>query len=228
MTESDNMIIKYLEAESKVSTGNILEMTNQPEKKLFPKSTRSLIWYNTESIIAEKSNAEETLDFTYVYRVLENVQNPQNLLEFLKRTSTCGYIEAASPLAECVKVEGDFRGHILSRYIIWVSDDHTLNLLPKYSFYSTISVQEEFEKNLTDMLKTYPHYMNTYYQWDPEHPIKYVLYEHGVNFNLFKDYSRLLEVAIEQSVKSSNGFLSRINEFTNVNKVVDDSVSKST
>lgn len=224
--DSHQIIVKFLEAHLRINTGQILETTIQPSQKLFPKSTQSLIWYNIESVLG-KSPKEESFDFAYVYRILENTQNPQKVLEFLRQNATCGYIETSSPLAECIKTEDNFRGQILTRYIVWASEDGVLHLLPKYPITSSIDIKEEFELQWKDMLKTYPHYKSTYYCWNPDKPIKYILYEHGVNFNLFKDYSRLLEVAIEQSVKSTNAFLSHINEHSTVNKV-DDSIPKPT
>jgi len=58
----------------------------------------------------------------------------------------------------------------------------------------------------------------SYYAWSPEKPLRYVIYEQGLNFDVRKDYPELLKQAIEETVQSTNDFLNHININKNIFK----------
>jgi hypothetical protein len=221
-------IVKYLEkCVPETKDAFILEMTSNPTEKVFSCSNRHISWYNIP-----KDLDNDTYEFVYMRHTLEKLQNPQDFLEFLRMYSTRGYIETTSPLVEMMKriqnVELKHRGHLLNRYIIWTDPDtNILHILPKYSLFEYISVSEEFENNMRNMLQKHPHYWNNYYYWDSTNPIEYILYQHNVNFDLEKDYDNLITKAIQDSINFSNKFLSHINDNKDIFKDIYDTLSKS-
>jgi hypothetical protein len=227
--DSQRIIKEYLKMEYKLDEKqDILEISDQPDKRIFEYSNQSAKWFNAESVLQSNPISSH---FSYLHQVLEKFQNPQQVLEKLQEYSPSGYIQSLSPLREYLKQKNTYRGHELSRFIVWVSpEDHVLHLLPKYSFFNAISIQSEFEQQLTELLEKYSHYGYTYYTWSPEQPIRYILYQHGVNFNLYTQYASLLQTAIEQSVASTNKFLGHINHINNVTPTnkLDDTLPEST
>lgn len=219
MKSRNEVLIHYLQSQSHDTiTGNILEITDTPHKKVFPSSTHSIPWFSMETTL--ESN-ETKFDFVYISKVLEKSQRPQRIIELLRKRSSYGFIEAHSPLTECLKMTNNVRGDPLSLYILWVSENNTINILPKYSFFSSISIDPTFSKEMLELLEKYSHYDSIYYTWSPQSPLRCVLYEHGINFDVFTDYPKLLIQAIEDSVKSTNLFLGRINDVSILNKVND-------
>jgi len=232
MTESKEIIQAYLKSEFKLTEEqNILEISDQPDKRIFDYSNQSLKWVFVESTLLKNPTS---WNFSYLHLVLEKLQNPQKVLDVLQQYSSSGYIQSPSPLREYTRNKNTYRGNELSRWIIWVSpEERVLHLLPKYAFFDNISIQPEFEQQLTELIETYPHYGFTYYTWSSTQPIRYMHYEHGVNFNLYSQYASLLQNAIEQSVASTNKFLGLINETNHINSKtpthkLDDPVPEST
>jgi len=215
----NSQIIQYLEKNVPESKEfEILEMTDSHIQKIFPLSTRQINWFNIPKDIYEDSYL-----FTFIRHSLEKMQNPHEFLDCLRKKSLKGYIETSSPIVEILRriqnVNLKHRGHLLNRYIIWTeSDTNILHILPKYSFIEHILISENFENEMRILLKKYPHYWNTYYTWDIERPIQYIIYQHGVNFFLERDYHTLIIKAIQESIKSSNKFLSHINNNDNIFK----------
>jgi|688.fasta_scaffold150939_3 hypothetical protein len=191
-------------------------LETEPHKhvRMFPYSNRSLMWSRIPGLTRFMP-----MDFVYMFNTLEKLQNPHHFLERLKGTVTKGYIQTSSPIHECLYYEKPCRGNILNRWIIWVeTETNCLHLLPKYGVFEYISLAPDFEKSMTDLLSTYPHYLYSYYAWSPEKPLRYVIYEQGLNFDVRKDYPELLKQAIEETVQSTNDFLNHININKNIFK----------
>ena len=192
----------------------ILEITDSTDQlRIFPMSTKCLKWYNINFI------KYTPVDFVYVLNVLEKLQNPQYLLEQLKTISPIGYIQTASPISECLYSKYPCKGDILNRWIIWVNyETNTLHLLPKYGFFEYVKLAKEFQTDMENLVQKYPHYSYSYYAWNPSRPLKYIIYEQGLNFDVRTQYPDLLKTAIESYVKSTNEFLNHINVKNNIFK----------
>jgi hypothetical protein len=149
---------------------------------------------------------------------VEKLQQPQQYLDTLAKTSIRGYIQGASPIWEAIRHgKNSCKGHILNRWVLWV-DNNVLHLLPKYTYFEYLTFTEQFQDEMTRLLQVYPHYRSMYYTWSPSKPLRYIVYEHGVNFDVQKDYPRLLTMAIEGTMKSANEFLNHINMKSNIFK----------
>jgi hypothetical protein len=201
---------------------DILEITDViDELKVFPLSTKWFKWYNINLMEPIK------VDFIYILNILEKLQNPQNLLDQLVKMSPIGYIQTASPIVECLYLNYPCKGEIMNRWIIWVdAEKNTLHLLPKYGFFEYIKLAKDFQTDMENLIKNYPHYSHSYYAWSPSKPLKYIIYEQGVNFDVKTQYPDLLKIAIENHVKTTNYFLNHINVKTNIFKD-NDSISRS-
>lgn len=154
-------------------------------------------------------------NFLYCRHTLEDIQNPQHAFNELCRISPRGYIETPSPLIELSKSIdsfGNYRGYSHHRYIVW-SDitTNTLYFLPKYPIIEHIIHDKYLEKLYNHIANNYPLYWNNYYIWDDNtHPPKIVVFRNGINMNIRKDYSRLLNEAIHKSIEYTNAFISFI------------------
>jgi hypothetical protein len=191
-----------------------LESESRQRIRIFPRSTRALLWSHIPVI-----SRIPQMDFVYMLNTLEKLQNPHLLLERLKVASPRGYIQASSPIQECLYHEKPCRGNGLNRWIIWVErETNCLHILPKYSVFEYITLSSDFEKSMKEMVSIYPHYLFTYYSWSPDNPLQYIMYEQGLNFDARKDYPELLKQAIEESVQSTNDFLNHINTNKNIFK----------
>jgi hypothetical protein len=198
----------------------ILEITDATDQlRVFPLSTKCFKWYNINLM------KPVSVHFIYILNILEKLQNPQTLLDQLVKMSPIGYIQTASPIAECLYSNYPCKGEILNRWIIWVDSD-TLHLLPKYGFFEYVKLAKDFQTDMENLIKNYPHYSNTYFTWSPSKPLKYILYEQGLNFDVKTQYPDLLKTAIESHVKSTNQFLNHINVKNNIFKD-NDTVSRS-
>jgi len=204
----------------------ILEITDAMDQmRVFPLSTKCLKWYNINFF--RKIMKNNSLDFVYVLNVLEKLQNPHHLLDELKEVSPIGYIQTASPISECLYNKYPCKGDILNRWLIWVNyEDNTLHLLPKYGFFEYVKLAKEFQTDMENLIQKYPHYSYSYYTWSPSRPLKYIIYEQGLNFDVKTQYPDLLKTAIENYVKSTNEFLNHINVKNNIFKD-NDSISRS-
>lgn len=194
---------------------HILEMTHYPESDVFMKDSHKLNWCTStpESILSGT-------DCMFVRHALERVQKPQEFLEQMKKNVRKGYIETTSIFSEMTNEiyrGAHYRGHLLSKYIIWVSQpDNRLHILPKSPIIDYIQVDKEFENDIRTALKAIPYYWNSYYMWDENKPLEWTYYQHGVNFDANKDYPDILQIALEQSMKSIREFLKYINEKNNI------------
>jgi hypothetical protein len=178
-------------------------------EKCFSKSTIQMNWCDLESNI---ENYLGMCDFVYIRHALEKCDHPRAVLQALTQVAPRGYIEFTSALVETLRgvhhSKALYRGHVLNKFIIWVSkEDRVLHILPKFSILEYVKMPVEFEEKIQGILNQYPHYWNSYYMWDENNPIHYIYYQHGVNFHIEHDYTRLLEIAIDQSVQSTNDYL---------------------
>lgn len=208
-------IIDFIETLVPETKDPVLEITNTYSKKIFKPSTKILEWFNYDKIPSLNPS------FVYSRHILEKMPEPSRFLKILQRFSKNGFIETTSPLVECLKgihtEQSPYKGHLLNRYIIWVSpDDHILHILPKYSIFEYLNINEDLILKIRDIIHDKPHYWNTYYVWNEENPLTFILYEHGKNCDIQVDYARLVQKSIEDSVKSINQFLSYINKTNNI------------
>lgn len=193
----------------------VLEVTDTPQLRIFPLSTKTLLWYKWSNVLSHTPS-----HFSYIVNVVEKLQNPQSFLDMLKQTSIRGYIQGASPIWECIREKDTaYKGHLLNRWVLWVEEQtNTLHVLPKYTFFEYISFAQAFHDDMVKLVEVYPHYRSIYYTWSPSKPLNYIIYEQGINFDAQKDYPIVLTRAIEQSIKSANKFLNHINMETSIFK----------
>jgi hypothetical protein len=157
-------------------------------------------------------------DFVYCRHVLEDIQNPDFLLNELLRTSKNGYFETPSPLVELTKgidanitLSTHYIGYAHHRYIVCADlEENTIYFLPKYGFLENLlKIIPSFQQQIYDILNNYPVYWNTYYIWTPTtNKPKIVMYKNGVNINtLFDDYVKIIHFMFETTIKSTNYFI---------------------
>lgn len=157
-------------------------------------------------------------NFVYSRHTLEDIQNPINAFNEFIRISNTGYIETPSPLIEIMKgidapIGNSMRGYKHHRYFVW-SDlkTNTINFLPKYPIIEHITIDETILKKFTYLLNNYPVYWNNYYFWDNSRPANIVIYRNDINFQLYKDYARLLNDAINSSIEYTNIFIKYLSD----------------
>jgi len=157
---------------------------------------------------------ENYFDFGYSRHTFEDIQNPEFAFQQFTKVCSSGFIETPSPLIECLhNVDGNilcdsklYRGYIHHRYIIWTDKDNVLHFLPKYPIIEQFDLSIEDENNLINFVDGNELYWNNYYIWskkDNKMP-KYKIYKHGLNFDIGKDYFKLLRDAINSSFESTN------------------------
>ena len=167
-------------------------------------------------------HSDKFFEFIYCRHTLEDIQNPINAFNEFTRLSNIGYIETPSPLVEIMKgvdakTEGIIHtGYKHHRYIVWSDlDTNTLYFLPKYPIVEHISIVEEVLKKYTYLLNNFSIYWNNYYFWDiNDRKPNIVIYRNDVNFNINRDYARLINEAIQSSFRYTEhfmDFISRIN-----------------
>jgi len=134
------------------------------------------------------------------------------------RCTKKGYFETPSPLIECTKdvdalsFTDLYCGYHHHRYIIW-SDYETneIYILPKYSCIldTVLKISDETKNYLNN-----PFYWNHYVLWDANKPPKIIVYKNGINLGIKKhflfDYVEKCTIAINQSIKNTDYFVSKI------------------
>lgn len=158
---------------------------------------------------------DKEFDFIYCRHTLEDIQNPDNAFKEIIRTSKKGYIETPSPIVECMNnVDGNknsknYRGYIHHRYIVWTDiQTNTLYFLPKYPIIECLTIS--VYNNLKYILNNYPIYWNNYYYWDEKNLPNIFVYKHGVNMNILKDYSKLIETSFIKFFEYTYYFINKI------------------
>lgn len=154
-------------------------------------------------------------EFIYCRHTLEDIQNPVNAFNEFIRISKVGYIETPSPLVEIMRgvdagKEGiNYTGYKHHRYIVWSDlETNTLYFLPKYPIIEYVTINDELLKKFTYLLNNFSIYWNNYYFWDINGmKPNIIVYRNDINFNINKDYSRLINEAIESSFKYTEHFV---------------------
>jgi hypothetical protein len=196
---------------NKYRNKNVLEIG--PGDVPFPSATHTIgysekVNYTEIDIDTQKIPfGDHFFDFTYCRHVLEDIQNPDFAMSEMFRVSKCGYIETPSPLVEVTKGVDNFgdakyRGYIHHRYIVW-SHNNTVYFLPKYPIIE-YSIPED--EPMSHLLK-FPGYWNNYIVWNAD--TKVVVYKNGVNMKINKDYAKLINRAVEESIQSTDEFMKR-------------------
>jgi len=156
--------------------------------------------------------------FIYCRHTLEDIQNPQHAFKEYIRISKAGYIETPSPLIELLRgvdapiLNPTYRGYLHHRYIVW-SDfkTHTIHFLPKYPIIEH-KLNDEALKKVMYIANNYPVYWNNYYIWDETTKPNIIVYRHGVNMNIEKDYIKLLNQAINSSMEYTDHFITYLSD----------------
>jgi SAM-dependent methyltransferase len=165
-----------------------------------------------------------TFDFVYCRHVLEDIQNPDFLLEQIFKVSKYGgYLETPSPLIEVTKnidapiFSEKYCGYIHHRYIVWSNiQKNELYFLPKYSCIldHIIDIPYESKSHLYNLINHYPVYWNNYFLFDGVKKPNVIMYKNGVNFNtkgltMIPDYIELVNKAINESIENTNYFITK-------------------
>jgi hypothetical protein len=156
-------------------------------------------------------------DFIYSRHTLEDIQNPDFVMNEIIRTANSGYIETPSPLIEVLKgVDGNvnadkYAGYIHHRYIVWSNIEKCeIYFLPKYSCIIDHLFELPDQNVYLNLVNNYPIYWNNYFVWKNKTPTV-IMYKNGVNMgvngSLEDDYIKLLNIAITQSIQNTNYFL---------------------
>jgi len=82
-----------------------------------------------------------------------------------------------------------------------------LYFLPKYPIIEHIKSNDKLKRRII-LLNNYPVYWNNYYVWDmTNRKPNIVVYRNGINMNVFSDYERLLNEALNSSIEYTNNFI---------------------
>lgn len=154
--------------------------------------------------------SDNEFDFVYCRHVIEDMFNPFGLLNEMQRVGKRGYVETPSPMAElCRGVDGrspGYRGYHHHRYIVWLHGSE-LRLMAKYPIVEYLDFKDEY---LVDLLRKGARYWNTYLLW--ENTIDWKHRQNAVDYDMLRDYPRILPAAIEQSVASCDAFWQNVPE----------------
>ena len=145
--------------------------------------------------------ADREIDFVYCRHALEDFHNPEFALREMRRVARCGYIETPHILTELRKgVQSEaWRGWMHHFWFVW-SVGQTIKLLPKSTAINGfLKINDEelakLEKSLLDKLGI----ANHFFMW--ENGFDYKVYKNGIDFDYTVDYSDLIMLALEESVK---------------------------
>ncbi len=157
--------------------------------------------------------ADSSFDFGYCRHTFEDIQNPDFAFKEFTRVAKNGYIETPSPLVECTKnidaseLAKQYRGYIHHRYIVWTDiSDNSIHFLPKLPIIEHIRLSDKLQNLCLNIANDYPIYWNNYYMWDEKNLPKCTIYKHGLNFDIYTEYSTLIYKAILNSIEATNHF----------------------
>jgi len=149
---------------------------------------------------------DKSIDFVYARHILEDMWNPFHLIKEMERVAKSGYIETPSPIAElCRGVDGGwppFRGYHHHRWIVW-NHDGTLKVLTKYPVIEYLDIDEVW---LTPLLSQ-PKFWNTYLLWEDKIPVRHI--QSPLDYDIPRDYRRILDEAVDASINSTVPFFSQ-------------------
>lgn len=150
---------------------------------------------------------DKEFDFVFARHVLEDSYNPFAIIKEMSRVGKRGYIEVPSPMAELGRgVDGGsppFRGYHHHRFIGWLHGKE-FRLISKYAFLEYVRFDDA---RIDGLLKT-ERYWNTYYLWDGDINVNHI--QSPMNFNIPRDYARVLSQAVDASVAATDVFFSTI------------------
>lgn len=187
-----------------------------PGRTPFPRATTLVDFVDiaappgVETIKCDVANAplpfpDKHFDFVYCRHMLEDMWNPFHVCAEISRVAKAGYVETPSPIAEmCRGVDGGapgYRGYHHHRFVIW-ENAGKLRFVSKYPLVEYLSFDE---KRLCGLLQFDPRYWNTYYLWTDKIDVDHM--QSPLNFDIPRDYNRLLNRAIDESVESTKPFL---------------------
>lgn len=173
--------------------------------------------FNIDLDIEKIPVVDKFFNFVYCRHTMEDIANPEFAINEMLRVSPRGYIETPSPLIECLRgvdavqsngLHPAFCGYIHHRYIVWSNkSNNTVYFLPKYPIIEYLKFDDNFMKKITYIANKYPVYWNNSYLWDETNPPAIVVYRHGVNFMVQKDYGKLILEGIKASIEYTNHLL---------------------
>lgn len=144
-------------------------------------------------------------DFVYARHVIEDLNNPVHFLQECKRIAKAGYFETPSPYVEIQKyIEHDgaiHKGYHHHFSYVWTKNN-TINILHKYPITEHLDIKVK-----TELLDD-PFNWNNYFLWENDFNIQH--WRHEKNFNTIKDYPNLIYQAINDGIKHSNQFKTKI------------------
>jgi hypothetical protein len=117
---------------------------------------------------------DKSFDFVYCRHVIEDLWNPFLVLSEMQRVAKAGYIETPSIAQELARGVGagsfNFRGHCHHHWFVY-NDSGVLKFISKLPWIEHVEFDEE---QIEHMLKTYPIYWNTYFQWTDKFDFEHV------------------------------------------------------
>ncbi len=149
--------------------------------------------------------ADKSVDFIYSNHVLEDLRNPQHLLNEIKRVSKGGFICTPSPMSEWVRglEQGKpQRGLVHHCSFLW-PHENTLYCLPKYTLVEHISFGD-IENHFFDVMNSAVVRWNTHFYWHGD--LSFKLLQHEIDFDLHTNYEETISNAIEQGLAASDSF----------------------
>lgn len=148
---------------------------------------------------------DKEFDFVYARHVLEDLNNPVNLLKECSRVAKGGFFETPSPYVEIqTGIESEkskHKGYHHHFSFIWTNGNE-INILHKYP------IVEHIEYNLDKEFVKDPFTWNNYFMWENNFSIKH--WRHEVNFNTIKDYPNLILQGVNQGLQHSIKFKSEV------------------
>jgi hypothetical protein len=152
--------------------------------------------------------ADKEFDFVYCRHLLEDTWNPFAICAEMSRVAKSGYIETPSPLAELCRGVDDtklpYRGYHHHRWIVW-DNRGQLTFVTKYPVVEYLGCDDAV---LAGNLRLGPRYWNTYHLWNDRIDVRHL--QGPLDFDIPREYPRLLGEAVSESIKSSDQFMARI------------------
>jgi ubiquinone/menaquinone biosynthesis C-methylase UbiE len=142
---------------------------------------------------------DKSFDFVYARHIVEDLYNPDLLLNEMNRVGKAGYIETPSAAVElCRDVDGGrnrpHRGYIHHRNIVW-TENGQLFLAEKATIIEHLILPDN-----SRLLEQSPILWNMYFQWKDSFSFTHL--EHDIHFDLHSDtYKHMLLKAMYSSIE---------------------------
>lgn len=148
---------------------------------------------------------DKEFDFIYCRHIVEDLHNPYLLLSEIGRVGKAGWIETPSPLAEVARgIDGTsprWRGFHHHRWVVWEKDG-ILRLAGKYPLIEFAKLKNE--ESIYTLLRRNPFMWNTYHKWNDSFGVCFL--EHEIHYALGDTYDKVLDLAITESIASTELF----------------------